>query len=102
MQATLYLPGQSPRTVSTEGLVLPDPATGCAAVPAVVPELLNCRPGLVDILACGPSYVVYSVFDCEDELNPLAMTVVANVTGVSFDLDDEDAALCGAVLVVTE
>lgn len=102
MTATLYLPHHFPQAVPTVGLVLPDPTTGLASVPDAVPTLLGCAPKLVDVLACGPSYVAYSIFDCEDEVNPTAMEAVAKVSGVSFDLGDEDATLCGAVLVVTK
>ena len=100
MTATLYLPNQTPQLVSVEGLTMPDPATGFARVPDQVPGLLGCAPGLVDVLASGPEYVAYSVFDSEEEANPAAMVAVAAVSGVAFDSDDEDAVLCGAVLIV--
>ena len=100
MNATLYLPHQSPQPVSTEGLSMPDPKTGLAKAPDQVAVLLGCMPELVDVLACGPEYVAYSVFDCEGEANPAAMAAVAAVTGVAFDLEDEEAELRGAVLVV--
>ena len=100
MNATLYLPHQPPQLVAVEGLCMPDPTTGFARVPDQVPGLLGCAPGLVDVLASGPEYVAYSVFDCEGEANPAAMAAVAAVSGVVFDVEDEDAVLCGAVLVV--
>ena len=81
---------------------MPDPATGFAQVPDQVPGLLGCAPGLVDVLASGPDYVAYSVFDSEGEANPAAMAAVAAVSGVAFDAEDEDAVLCGAVLVVRQ
>jgi len=40
------------------------------------------------------------VFDCEGEVNYAAMTAMTTVAGVAFNPDDEDALLCGAVLVV--
>lgn len=80
---------------------MPDPATGLAWVPDKVSGLLGCAPGLVDVLASGPEYVAYSVFDSEGEVNPAAMAAVAAVSGVAFDAEDEDAVLRGAVLVVT-
>ena len=101
MHATLYLPQQPPQSVPTDGLMMPDPVTGFASVTAAVPALLGCAPVLVDVLACGPSYVAYSIFDCEGEVNPAAMEAVAKVSGVPFDLDDEDATLRCAVLIVT-
>ena len=100
MTATLYLPHQPPQLVSVEGLCMPDPVTGLAQVPDQVPGLLSCAPGLVDVLASGPEYVAYSVFDSEGEANPAAMAAVAAVSGVAFDSEDEDAILRGAVLVV--
>ncbi|GAB3879718.1 hypothetical protein GCM10028824_43650 [Hymenobacter segetis] len=66
----------------------------------LVPGLLRCSPKLVDVLANGPGYIVYSVFDCEDEINPAAMEVVGKLTGQSFDIENEDEILRGPVLVV--
>lgn len=100
MTATLYVPKQQPLQVSTEGLSLPDPATGFASVPEQVPMLMGCAPGLVDVLASGPDYVAYSVFDSEEGRNEAAMVALAEVSGVKFDSGDEDAVLCGVVLVV--
>ena len=100
MNATLYLPHQPPQLVSVEGLCLLDPTTGFARVPDQVPGLLGCAPGLVDVLASGPDYVAYSVFDSEEEANPAAMAAVAAVSGVAFDSNDEDAVLRGAILIV--
>lgn len=101
MNATLYLSHLGPQAVSTEGLMMPNLATGLVGVPAQVPALLGCVPGLVDVLASGPNYVAYSIFDCEDEVNPTAMAAVGKLSGVRFDIDDEDATLRGAILVVT-
>lgn len=100
MKATLYLPSQPPRAISTEGLSLPDPATGFAKVPEQAATLLGCALTLVDVLACGLEYAAYSVFDCEGELNIAAMDAVAELTGLEIDLSDEDTVLHGPVLVV--
>lgn len=100
MKATLYLPEQLPQSVSTEGLRLPDSQSGFAHVPEQVAKLLGCKPTLVDVLACGPDYAAYSIFDCEDRPNYSAMTAVTEVSGVSFNIDDEGSILCGAVLIV--
>lgn len=80
---------------------MPDPKTALAQIPDQVAALLGCSSGLVDILASGPEYVAYSVFDSEGEANPAAMAAVAAVSGEAFDLDDEDALLYGAVLIIT-
>ncbi|QNE42039.1 hypothetical protein F1C16_19950 (plasmid) [Hymenobacter sp. NBH84] len=102
MNATLYLPYQLPQAVPTEGLVLPDPATGFVKVPEQVPVLMCCVPSLVDVLASGPGYVAYSIFDCDEPVNLPAMTAVSRVSGIEFDPEDEFATLCGAVLLVTD
>ena len=101
MQATLYLPKQSPKIISAQGLVLPHAVTGLVGLPTAVSTLLDCAPSQVDVLASGPDYVVYSVFDCEEDVNVTSMEAVAAVSGVDFELDDEDAVLRGPVLVVT-
>lgn len=100
MNATLYLPQQLPKAVSVDGLCMPDPKTGLAQVLEQVATLLGCAPGLVDVLASGPEYVAYSVFDCEGETNLAAMAAVAAVSGVAFEAEDEDAVLRGAVMIV--
>lgn len=102
MTAILYLPHQLPQEVSTEGLVMPDSATKFAKVPEQVAVLMNCALGLVDVLATGPGYVAYSIFDCEGPVNLPAMTAVSKVSGTVFDPEDEFATLCGAVLLVTD
>ena len=101
MTATLYLPHQSPRAVSTEGLSLPDSATSFVEVPVNIAALLDCAPALVDVLASGPGYVVYAIFDCTGEVNHAAMAVVAELSGVKFNESDEDSILRGEVIVVT-
>jgi len=99
MKATLYLPRQLPRTVSVEGLEMPD-TSGYAKVPEQVPALLGCAPSLVDVLASGTNYVAYSIFDLEEEVNHGAMKAVAEVSGAVFDAEDEDSVLCGPILLV--
>lgn len=79
---------------------MPDPATGFAQVPEQVPALLGCAPELVDVLASGPDYVAYSVFDSEEAVNEAAMAAVAAISGIAFNAEDEDTLLCGAVMVV--
>ena len=100
MIATLYLPQQPPQAVPTEGLSLPDPATGFAQVTEQVSALLGCAPELVDVLASEPNYVAYSVFDSEESVNEAAMTAVTAVSGVAFDAADADMILCGPVLIL--
>ena len=100
MTAILYFPHQLPRVVPIGELSLPDTASGFVKVPSSVAVLLDCAPTLVDVLASGPGYVAYSVFDCEGEINHTAMVAVSEVSGVKFDESDEDSVLRGGVLVV--
>ena len=102
MKAILYLPLHPPQVVSSEGLVLPHEATGFASVPAIVATLLDCAPNLVDVLACGANYVVYIVFDSQEEANPVATQAAATLTGIDFNAVDEDELLRGTVLIVQD
>jgi hypothetical protein len=99
MRATLYLPNQPPQPVTVEGLILPNIASGFPYVPKQVAVLLGCAPNMVDVLASGPGYAAYSIFDSEEECNPGAMAAVEVVAGVTFDPDSEDELLRGPVLV---
>lgn len=101
MQATLYLPQQPPQDIPADSLGTLDLAARFKTVPQGVPVLLGCTPELVDVLASGPDYVAYSVFDCEGPINHAAMVAVTKVLGVMFDAEDEDMVLCGPVLVVS-
>ena len=89
--------------MSTDGLHVfaLDPTSGFVRATRQIAELLGCRPGLVDVLARTPDYVVYSVFDCDAGVNETAMKAVAELTGISFDPANDDEVLCGSVLVVT-
>ena len=101
MTVTLYQPGQTALPVDQTGFALPVNAGGqFASVPPQAAVLLGCAPNLVDVLANRPVYVVYTVFDCDDEANPTAMQAVAELTGISFDATNEDELLRGAVLIV--
>jgi hypothetical protein len=101
MQVTLYLPQQPPQTVPSDVLGQLDLSARFAIVPQSVSALMSCALEVVDVLANGPDYIAYSVFDCEGPVNYAAMSAVAKVSGVTFDVEDEDTVLCGPVLVVT-
>lgn len=102
MKATLYLPSQPPQSVALEGLILPNSTTNFAHVSEQLAMLLGCAPKMVDVLASGLGYVAYSVFDSEDEVNVEAMAAVSKISGVSFDQEDEDTILRGAILIAEE
>lgn len=97
---TLYLPNGSARIIAANTLFLPNELTGLATVNDEVAGYLDCNLGLVDVLACGPNYVAYSVFDSEAETNVTAMTALATITGQPFDSTDDDCILRGPILVV--
>lgn len=91
MLATLYLPEQPVQEVfppATDNLL------------SWVPELLGCIPELVDVLATGNGYTVYSIFDYEGAVNLHAMQAVGNISGIPFNPDDEDMTLQGPILIV--
>lgn len=95
MTALLYLPQQPPQAVSTEGLHWSNNVIGPVSL------LLGCTPNLVDVLANGPGYAAYSVFDYEGGvINLEAMRAVSAITGILFDEDDEESILRGPVLLV--
>jgi hypothetical protein len=98
---TLYLPGQQPTTESAEGFsalrTIP-----FAEVPLQVAVLLGCVPNLVDVLANGEGYVVYTVFDSEEPANLGATQAAAELTGIEFDIENEDDLLRGPVLIVRQ
>ncbi len=96
MDVTLYLPGVIPLPLDDALFTfLPtQDQIGHAAT------LLECLPSLVDVLASGPDYVIYTVFDSDGEINEPAMWVSWNLTGILFTTQDEDLTLRGPVLVV--
>lgn len=79
---------------------MPDAVTGFVTPPARAAELLNCVPSLVDVQACGPEYVAFSIFDYEGETNPSAMAALSEISGYGYDIKDEDQVLAGPVLIV--
>ncbi|MGI4736152.1 MAG: hypothetical protein ACRYG7_13455 [Janthinobacterium lividum] len=101
MRAILYQPGQPPQSVSVAGFVLPNETTGFVDEASRVATVLDCAPGLVDVLASGRDYVAFSVFDHEGEPNPDAMEALSDLTGTKFDIDEEDDLLRGPILFVT-
>ncbi|WP_165822280.1 hypothetical protein [Hymenobacter edaphi] len=100
MPATLYQPGTAPLAISDEGLWTPGRTPEFGGFEDLVPALLHCHPRLVDVQANGPGYMVYTVFDCEGEINPAAMKAVGELVGLTFNIEDEDEVLRGPVLVV--
>lgn len=100
MNATLYLPRELPKSVPTGDLFTIGKATGYVQIPLIVSALLGCAPKLVDVLASSEGYVVFTVFDSEDEANPTAMQAAAELTGIDFDTTDEGELLRGPVLIV--
>jgi hypothetical protein len=79
---------------------MPDASTRFVKVPERVSAVLGCVPELVDVLATGPDYVAFSIFDSEDSVNLPAMAAMSDVSGSAFSEDDEDTVLRGPILVV--
>ncbi|RZK44727.1 MAG: hypothetical protein EOO61_02735 [Hymenobacter sp.] len=100
MVVTLYIPGQPSRAISPEGFELPDPTTGFACVPDCVAEALGCPYNLVDVQACGPAFVSYSIYDYEGEINLLGMAAIERWSKQPCGFEEEDQ-LRGPLLLVT-
>lgn len=100
MIVTLYLPGAPARGIVPDGFELPDASTGFARVNSRVAEELGCNPSLIDVQASGPGFVAYTIADYEGEPNVLGMAALAEVTGFTYSLDEEDTVICGPVLTV--
>lgn len=100
MSASLFLPNEPPQVVPITGLLLPLP-TGYAQVTGEVAAYLGCALEMVDVLDCGLDYVAYSVFDFEGPTNQAAMTALEAVSGHCYDINDDDQALQGPVLLIT-
>lgn len=102
MTVTLYRPDKTPETASEAGFHLNEVSgqviqnTGLAAV------LLECAPSLVDVMANGKGYLIYSIFDYEGQANPAAMAVFTELTGVGLNPEDDDDILRGPVLVIQD
>jgi hypothetical protein len=100
MKVTLYEPGLQPADILADGFVVQAEDGRIKQDAARAAELLGCAPGMADVLACGSGYLVYSVFDYEGEVNPAAMAVVAELSGMELDPLNEDEVLQGPVLVI--
>lgn len=101
MITTLYLPQQLPQVVFPKSASPLTPNSNFVNIPEWVPDLLGCMPKIVDVLASGPGYIVYSVFDYEDgPVNEGGMRELSVLTGTAFKPDDEDSMLLGPVLIV--
>ncbi|MDO7848683.1 hypothetical protein Q5H92_20120 [Hymenobacter sp. M29] len=100
MRVTLYQPGQPSEDIAPNGFSV-DKDSGQVVQDAVrASELLGCMPALVDVLACGEGYLMYSVFDYEGAQNHAAMSVLAEISGIGSDAGDDDEVLRGPVLVI--
>ena len=84
MTISLYKPMEEPM------LFTPAEFSDCINIKGMLPVervagLLGCAPNMVDVLATGNDYAMYSVFDCEGDVNPIAMEVFTALTGVPCD-----------------
>ena len=100
MTATLYQPNMQPLDILANSFSQ-DASSGQILQNSVkAAEVLGCDLGMLDVLACGVGYLVYTIFDHEGEANFPAMAIVAKINGIAFDALDDDAVLRGPVLVV--
>lgn len=97
---TLYLPEQEPRQVFPKEPYSAALLTGTVDENGPVVKLLGCAAALIDVLANGSGFVVFTVFDHEGPANITAMRAVSDLTGVRFSPDEDDEILRGPVLVV--
>ncbi len=96
MTATLYSPGKAPVNVSAESLYLPDKQTGLVAHSDRAAMILGCAPQLVDILASGSDFVIYSIFDSEGPVNEGATQALRRLSKAFGN-----EALLGPILLLT-
>ena len=96
---TLYKPGESPEEVPyfefAENIIV-----GGFWPMEHVAGLLNCRAELIDVLASGPDYAMFSIFDCQGYLNPAVMEVFFAITGVKSSVDPEEDELRGPIMLI--
>ncbi|GGF28841.1 hypothetical protein [Hymenobacter cavernae] len=102
LSVTLYIPGMPAEARLSEELGGLDAISRSADANNRIAALLGCATGMVDVLASGQGYTAYSVFDCEGEVNPKAMKAVTALSGVAFDLDNDDEVLKGPVLILEQ
>ena len=100
MRVTLYQPGHPPEAILQGGFSLDEESGQVVQNTVHASKLLGCVPALVDVLACGKRYLMYSVFDYEGEQNQAAMAVLAEVSGIELNAGEDDEALQGPVLVI--
>lgn len=100
MTVTLYRPGQTPHVVPEAGFYLDEGSSQVIQNAGLAAELLGCAPFLVDVLANGKGYLLYSVFDYEGEINTAAMAVFTELTGVAINPEEDDELLQGPVLAI--
>lgn len=100
MAITLYCPDQVP--VLLRGARFPLLSSkGHASVTAEIAQILGCAENLVDVLLSEQDYIVYSIFDNQGAINYNAMTLLNNLTGIEFSIE-EDNVLRGNILIVSK
>lgn len=101
MKITLFIPGKQPVTFCSPQFAAA--VAGGTITPKLylIAQLLKCRPTLVDVLAAGHGYGIYSIFDAEGKLNTLAMAEFTRLTGVPLDPEADHDQLLGPVVTLT-
>ena len=100
MTITLFSPEKEPVNIPVAEFNANLVAGGTKPMERVA-ELLGCPKLLVDVLATGETYAIYTIYDCGGEINPKAMEAAAKLTGIDFNMDTEFEVLRGNVLVLS-
>jgi hypothetical protein len=100
MTITLYRPGLAPEPITEVEFLGIEASTQVIQNTSLAARLLGCSPALVDVLANGTGYLIYSVFDYEGDVNTAAMIAFTELTGIGVNADDDDEVLQGPVLFI--
>jgi hypothetical protein len=101
MRVTVFNPGKPP--VNFDSADYFGTATGGRITAKFhrVAEQLKCRPSLVDLLAMGHGFALFSVFDALGQPNELAMQEFTRRTGMQLDPKDGVDMILGPVVMLT-
>lgn len=100
MNVTLYQENIQPQSLLATGFILDTKSGLIIQNQNQAAEFLGCMPGLVDVLASGQGYLIYSIFDHNGAANYSAMAAFTALTGIAINVSDEDEVLRGPVLVI--
>lgn len=100
MNVTLYQTDTQPQSLLATGFILDAKSGWIVQNQGQAAKFLGCVPSLVDVMASGQGYLIYSIFDYDGAANFSAMAAFTALTGIALDVSDEDEVLRGPVLVI--